>query len=224
MKSVRLRMLPAVLATAVALPICTASREARADEDIDTDEVATYAVQQRMFRLGLELTAGAGFLPINAFNKGFAAQGAVTWHMSSIWGWEIVQGGYVLTNLSTGLKKELLDNFGVEPTQLPYANWLLSSNLVFKPFYGKIAAFNRSLNRIEIYFPIGIALAKYENPGEYRQGIDLGLGFRWYLGQHTSLRLEVRDYLVFPAFNNLTLTNEIMASLGFSVAWGGAER
>lgn len=226
MSFIRLKTLPAVLAIAGALLTSTTSREARGadDEDTDADEVATYAVQERKFRLGLELSAGAGILPMNAFNKGLLAEGALTWHLSSVLGWEIVQGGYVFANASTGLKQELLDNFGVEPTQLPSASWILSSNLVFKPFYGKVARLNRGVSHIELFFPVGVALARYDNPGEYRQGVDVGLGLRWYLGPHTSLRLDARDYLVFPAFNNFTLTNEIMISLGLSVAWGGAER
>lgn len=220
----RSRTLTVLLATALALLTCSVSRDARADEDTDADQVATYAIQRRLFRLGLELNAGLGILPMNAFNKGLLAQGAVTWHLSSNWGWEIIQGGYVFSNTSTGLKKELLNNFGVEPTQLPSADFLMSSNLVFKPFYGKLAGLNRSLNHIEVFFPLGVAVGRYNNPAQWRQGPDFGLGMRWYLGTHTSLRFDARDYLVFPSFSNFSLTNEIMVALGLSVAWGGSER
>jgi hypothetical protein len=39
-----------------------------ADDELDEEQVATYAVQSRLFRLGGELNVAAGFLPINAFN------------------------------------------------------------------------------------------------------------------------------------------------------------
>lgn len=223
MSFVRWRKLLTVLATGAALATCASSREARADEDADADQVASYAVQKRLFPLGLELNAGIGILPMNAFDKGFVGEGSLTWHLSSVWGWEIIQGGYVIANVSTGLKKELLENFGVEPTQLTRANYLLSSNLVFKPFYGKIAGLNRSIHHIELYFPFGVAVARYSNPGAFRQGADLGLGLRWFLGRHTSLRVEARDYLLFQDFSNFSLNNEILFSVGLSVAWGGAE-
>jgi outer membrane beta-barrel protein len=224
MKLPRLKMMPGLLAALAALLICTSSREARADEDQDADQVATYAVQRRLFRLGLELTAGVGILPMDAFSKVFVADGAVTWHFSSAWGWEIVQGGYGFLKTSTGLKKELLNNFGVEPTQLPIADFLVSSNLVFTPFYGKLAGLNRSVNHVEIFFPFGIALGHYTNPASFREGLDVGLGLRWFLGSHTSLRVDARDYIVVPGLSDLTLTNEILFALGLSVAWGGAEQ
>jgi outer membrane beta-barrel protein len=224
MNHARYKLLPGLLAAVAALLIFTASREARADEDADADQVATYAVQKRLFRLGLELNAGVGILPMDAFSKVLVADGAVTWHFSSAWGWEIVQGGYGFLKISTGLKKELLNNFGVEPTQLPSPDFLVSSNLVFSPFYGKLAGLNRSVNHIELFFPFGIAVAKYSNPATIRQGGDVGLGLRWFLGTHTSLRLDARDYLVFQSFSDFSLTNEVLFALGLSVAWGGADQ
>jgi outer membrane beta-barrel protein len=218
------RPLFSLVMAAVGLVVLLAAPAARAEEDFEAGDVATYAIEKRLFRTGLELGGGIGILPMNAFSKGLIAEGAVTWHMSSTWGWEIIQGGYVFANLETGLKKELLQNFGVEPTQLPSASFILSSNLVFTPFYGKIAGLNRSVNHIELFFPFGVAVARYLNPGLFKQGPDLGVGLRWYLGTHTSLRLDARDYLVFQSFKNFSLTNELMFSLGLSVAWGGAER
>ena len=197
---------------------------ATAADDVDSAEVNSYAVQRRVFRLGLELDAGVGLLPLNAFDKGLMIDGSVTWHFSSVWAWEIAQGGYVVANLDTGLKNQLLDNFGVQPTQLSTNQFLASTNLVFTPFYGKLAGLNRSVNHVEVFFPIGLALGRYENPGEFQQGADLGLGLRWFLGTHTSLRLEARDYLLFQSFKDFGLTNELLFSLGLSVAFGGDER
>jgi outer membrane beta-barrel protein len=218
------RGLPAVAAIAVLFVVSTVSSVARAEDDVDSSEVATYAVQKRLFRLGLELSAGGGFLPLNAFSKGFVADGSITWHFSSGWAWEIAQGGYVIASLDTGLKNQLLDNFGVQPTQLSTPQFLTSSNIVFTPYYGKLAGLNRTVNHIEIFFPFGLALGRYQNPAVFEQGLDIGIGLRWFLGTHTSLRFDARDYLLFQGFNDFNLTNELLVAIGLSVAFGGEER
>src|SRR5579871_3025931 len=76
----------------------------------EADEVATYAVQRRLFREGLELNAGLGFLPLNAFFKGFTAEGSVTYHFTTTWAWEIAQGAYVFAQTNTGLESQLQNN------------------------------------------------------------------------------------------------------------------
>jgi outer membrane beta-barrel protein len=216
------RGLSAVLAI-IAL-VGTFSSIARADDDVDTSEVASYAVQRRLFRLGLELNAGGGFLPLNAFSKGFVLDGSITYHFSSAWAWEIAQGGYVIASFDTGLKQQLLDNFGVQPTQLSTPQFLTSTNIVFTPYYGKLAGLNHTVNHVEVFFPFGLALARYENPAVFQQGVDIGLGLRWFLGTHTSLRFDARDYILFQSFNDFNVTNELLLSIGLSVAFGGDER
>jgi outer membrane beta-barrel protein len=209
----------------VTLGLMTAvGRTAYADSDEDADEVATYAIQRRLFRVGLELNGGAGILPINAFDKGFTASGSVTWHFNSVLAWEIAQGSYVFAQLDTGLKKQLMENFAVQPTELATPLFLGSSNLVFTPFYGKLAGMNRSVNHVEVFFPVGLAMARYDNPGQWQEGIDLGLGLRWFLDSHLSARLDARDFLLTPGIKEFSLTNELLFAVGLSVAFGGAER
>jgi outer membrane beta-barrel protein len=202
----------------------TVCQTAHADGDDDADEVATYAIQRRLFRVGLELNGGAGMLPINAFDKGFIVNGSVTWHFNSFVAWEIAQASYVFAQLDTGLKQQLMDNFSVQPTELATPLFLGSTNVVFTPFYGKLAAMNQSVGHVELFFPVGLALGRYENPGVFQEGLDLGLGFRWFLGPRLSARLDARDFLLTPGIKNLSLTNELLFALGLSVAFGGAER
>ena len=142
---------------------------------------------------------------------------------SGLIGWEIAQGAYVLAQLDTGLKQQLMDNFGVQPTELSTPLFLGSSNLVFTPFYGKLAGMNHSVDHVELFFPIGAAIGRYDNPGQWQEGMDLGLALRWFLGTHVSLRLDARDFLLTPS-KNFSLTNELLFALGLSVAFGGAER
>jgi len=218
------RVLRGLLAIAASIVFVTISRPAFAQADVDSKQVETYVVQERLFREGLELNAGLGILPLNAFSKGVMVEGSVTYHFTNIWSWEIAQGGYVFANSDTGLKTQLLQNFDVQPTQLSRATFLVGSNLVFTPFYAKVATLNRTVDHLELFFPVGLAFAGYEDPTAYLGGLDLGIGLRWYLGPHTSIRFDARNYWLIPGFSNFSVTDELLFSLGLSVAFGGNAR
>jgi outer membrane beta-barrel protein len=218
------RVLRGLLAVASSFGLLLTCRSARADADVDTKQVETYVVQERLFREGLELNGGLGILPLNAFSKGLTIGGGVTYHFTNVWAWEIAQGGYVFANADTGLRSQLLQNFDVQPTALSRATFLMSSNVVFSPFYAKVAGLNRTVDHLELFFPVGLAFAGYQDPTAYLGGIDLGLGLRWYLGPHTSIRFDARNYLVIPGFKNFSTTDELLFSLGLSVAFGGSAR
>ena len=75
---------PTLFASAI---VWLAASPAWAQDDLDEEQVAAYAVQSRLFRLGGELRVEAGFLPINAFNKGLTVGGSFTYHFSNSWAW-----------------------------------------------------------------------------------------------------------------------------------------
>jgi len=192
-----------------------------AGDELDEEQVATYAVQSRLYRLGGELNVAAGILPMNAFNKGLTIGGSFTYHFSNAWAWEIINGAYVYRQLDTGLKTELLENFDVQPTDIAAIDLMMSSCFVFKPFYGKLAFYNRRLIHLELSVPFGITLARYTNPQTYLPGPTAGVIFRVYLSPHISMRIDVRDHILFNHWNS---RNELHVTLGLSFAWGGDER
>ncbi len=218
------RVLRGLLTVASSVVLFLACRTARAEADVDTKTVETYVVQERLFRQGLELNAGLGILPLNAFDKGVLIEGSVTYHFTNLWAWEIAQGGYVFANSDTGLKTQLLQNFDVQPTALSRATFIMGSNVMFTPFYAKVAGLNRTVDHLELFFPVGFAFAGYEDPTAYLGGIDLGIGLRWYLTTHTSIRFDARNYLLIPGFKDFSVTDELLFSLGLSVAFGGNAR
>jgi outer membrane beta-barrel protein len=211
-------------ASGVVLLSVACPRLARAEADVDTKEVQTYVVQERLFREGLELNGAIGILPLNAFSKGVVLGGSVAYHFTNLWSWEIAHGGYVIANADTGLRSQLINNFDVQPTALSRATFLVDSNVVFTPFYAKVAGLNRSVDHLELFFPVGLAFAGYQDPTAYLGGLDLGLGLRWYLSPHTSIRFDARNYLLAPGFKNFSITDELLFSLGLSVAFGGDAR
>jgi outer membrane beta-barrel protein len=220
------RILPFHLAL-LTLTLAGAS-PAVADDDIDEEQVATYAVQSRLFRLGGELNVAAGFLPINAFNKGLTVGGSFTYHFSNAWAWEVINGSYVYKQMDTGLKTELLENFNVEPTKIAALDWMLSSSLLLKPFYGKLAVFNRRVIHAEVSIPLGFTYGHYTNPEGAAYGPNLGVIFRVFISPHASLRIDVRDNALSGHWGydprNWSWRNELLVSLGLAFAWGGDER
>src|SRR5262245_7662989 len=149
--------------TSIALLVAAAAvYPSRAHAD-DEDQAPTFAVQNRQFNLGHELNAAIGVLPINAFHKGITFGGGYTYHFSDLWAWEVGQFLYV-RSLDTDLKKELMQNFQVQPTQIEQIEYFGGSALVLKPLYGKFAWFNKSVIHAELFVVAGGAVAKYKNP------------------------------------------------------------
>jgi len=195
--------------------LLSAPRVARAEDE--EEQTATYAVQNRQFQLGHELHLGGGVLPLNAFTKGITVEGGYTVHFSDAFAWEVGQFIYSF-DLNTDLKKELLDNFQVQPTQIETVRWIGSSSLVWKPLYGKFAWRNRSVVHLEMFFELGGAVGQFENPSVLRGGFTAGGGFRLHVSRALSLRFDARDYSFFKGFS--MPTNELHIGLAMSLAFG----
>src|SRR4051812_41906337 len=94
--------------------------------DSDDEPAASYAIQNREYKLAHEINATLGVLPLNAFTKGLTVGGGYTYHFNDFWAWEIAQFQYSF-GVDTDLKKELLQNFQVQPTQVESVNFFGSS-------------------------------------------------------------------------------------------------
>jgi outer membrane beta-barrel protein len=191
---------------------------ARGDEP-DEDEAAAYAVQNREFTLGHELFAAVGVLPINAYVKGLTVGGGYTYHFNDLWAWEVGQFSYVY-NIDTDLKKELLQNFQVLPTQIEQIDYFFGSALEWKPLYGKFAWLNRKVAHASIFLVLGGAVGKYRNPSEFRPAFQAGGGLQLHIGRVLSLRLDARDYGFFKGYSP---TNELHIALVAALSFGGGK-
>jgi outer membrane beta-barrel protein len=199
----------AVLAIALCAPFA-----ARGDEAQESGKLV--AIQQRKFRLAHELEIGGMFAPLDAFYKGFAAEGAYTVHLDETWSWEILRGGYV-GKISTGLQDQLVRDFGVVPTAFDSLQYYASTNLVFAPLYGKLALRNASVVHVEAFLTGGGAFGHFTS--YYAAGPELGLGARVFLSRALSVRLDARDAF-FIAGKSKT-ANVLLLSLGLSINFGG---
>ena len=164
------------------------------------------------------------FFPLNAFYKGFVVEGDVMYHFSSAWAWEIAQAAYVFAQSDTGLQDQLVNNFGVKPTLLTSPLFLGSSNLVFTPFYGKLAGAEQVGES-----PRGL-LSDRPGSGQVREpgGVSGGNGRRSrpsVVPDHPYLS-SIRRSGFPPDAQSFEVLADQWASLalGLSVEFGGAER
>jgi len=199
----------------LALLIALLAGRARAEAE-ETDQGGDlYSIEKRELMGSHELSVSVGVLPLNAFAKGVTLQGSYAYHFSQLLGWEII-GAMWSFNIDSGLREELKDRFDVKPTELGELQWIIESNLMFKPLYGKFVLANDKLLTGEMFFVLGYALGGYTSG--YPSGFDFGVGLRMFIGQHFSIRLDIRDYLFLPDGEN-----NLYISLGLSLTFGFGE-
>lgn len=151
------------------------------------------AVQERAFRMSHELDVGLGVLPLDAFYKGVGAQVSYTYHFTDSFAWQVARGTYSY-DLDTGLRQQLERDFGVQPTVFEQVEWMAGSDLVWAPFYGKVAVMNSSVLHFAGFLSVGGTVMKM-NVG-FRPAVALGAGARLFQSRWISFRLDAMDNVV----------------------------
>lgn len=152
------------------------------------------AVQERQFRMNHELNLGLGVLPLDAFYKGLGAQLSYTYHFTDSFAWQVGRGTYSYS-LDTGLREQLERDFDVQPTAFEQVEWFAGSDVMWSPFYGKVAVMNSRVLHFAGFVTLGGSVFKMQNQG-FRPAVALGLGARLYQSQYVSFRLDVTDNFV----------------------------
>ena len=204
-----------VVVAAVAL---SAAQSARAQYDDEEGGGTAVVIQNRKFKMAHEFTLEGGTLPLDAFFKGVTLSGRYTLHFDDFSAWEIAGGTYSF-NLDTGLKDQLINNFGVQAEALPTLLLVVDSNYIMKPFYGKLALFNRTLLYAELFLAAG-ATVTYWSDGSFRPGPDFGAGMRFFVTEWFSVRADIRHAVVFNSIPivdpNATIDGVLFLGVGAS--------
>ena len=204
-----------MLLLALALP---AQAWAQAEELENPGQV--FAVQERQYRLNHELSLGIGVLPLDAFYKGLTAQVGYTFHFTDSFAWQVGRATYSY-NINTGLRNQLERDFGVLPTRFQEVEFMVGSDLIWSPFYGKTAVSNSSVIYNETYFIAGGSVLRLQNVGgglvdvPFRPAANVGIGFRLFRNQTVSMRLDVTDNIVITdrPFNVVSI--QLLGALNF---------
>ncbi|MCB9557186.1 MAG: outer membrane beta-barrel domain-containing protein [Deltaproteobacteria bacterium] len=185
-------------------------------QELEGEGGELFAIQRRNLLGRHELSAALGTFPMDAFGTGLVVGGAYTFHFSHLIGWEIINGSYSFV-LGTGLKEELDKRFEVAPQKEGELIGVLSSNVIIRPLYGKLAVLNKARQAWELFFSGGLALGFFDNDSR-PFGVSLGVGLRFFVSKHFSLRFDVRDHVLFPGFEDVS--NHLLIGLGGSLSFG----
>jgi outer membrane beta-barrel protein len=194
------------------------SSPAFAQYDDEVGGGSAVVIQNRKFKMAHEFTLEGGTLPLDAFVKGATLSGRYTLHFDDFSAWEIA-GGTFSFNIDAGLKQQLIDRFGVQPQSFASLQLTVDSNYVMKPFYGKLALFNRTLIYAELFAVVGVT-ASYWSDNSWRPGPDVGVGARFFVTEWFSIRTDLRYAVVLggvPLVDpNATIDGILLLAVGAS--------
>jgi len=184
-----------------------------ASDDVN-ESLNTLAVQNRQHSMTHEFSAFVGILPMDAFTKGMTVSGAYSLHFSDVVGWEVGQFTY-----SFGVDTKLREDLEAlpqpaGPTPFEVVQYFVTSNLLFKPIYGKMAVLNHRVIYGEFFLALGGGYGWMTITG--RPIADAGLGFRVYAGKYLSFRLDARNYMF---INTEDIHNELWIGLGIDLSF-----
>lgn len=100
-----------------------------------------------------------------------------------------------------------------------YMSLLTSIDLQWAPLYGKIALFSEKILNFNMYGLIGPSFLMYGPTNTFTVGGNVGLGFRFFINEWLTVRLELRDVLYYEEGANQrnSFRNQLMTEIGFSM-------
>ena len=200
-----------ITAAFLGLAIMSLSSALFAAEDEGEEGLRTLAVQNRQHTMTHEFSAWVGTLPMDAFTKGLTFTGAYSLHFNDVIGWEVGQFTYSY-RIDAHLKEDL-KSLDVGTTAYESVKYFVTSSVLLKPIYGKMAVLNRSVIFGEVFLAAGGGYGWMTITG--RGIIDFGAGFRVYVGEILSFRLDIRDYMFVNADD---AKNELWLGLGICLS------
>jgi len=87
-------------------------------------------------------------------------------------------------------------------------------NVIWSPIYGKMALFSKKVLYFDIYFLAGAGM--FQNKRSDRFAFDVGLGWKVFINEWMSARVEVKDIIVREAAPFNHVVNNLLVQLGVS--------
>lgn len=182
------------------------------DDPYDLPQVV--AVENRLYSSKYDLSAHLSVMPLDAFYKAVGFGLSYTYSFNSYLSWEMLNAQSASTS-DTGLKKDLLEDFQVEPEGiLDSLKYLGSTNLIYTPIYAKNLLFNTSVMRSEFSFLGGGGIVGFKS-GETAPMFGAGMMMRFFKSDSLSYKFDVRLY------NHLGKgkSSELILMVGFAAAF-----
>jgi outer membrane beta-barrel protein len=183
------------------------------------DEEKVFAIQERVFHHYHEIGLSFGYIPDDNFFNAYPVGIGYTYHFNNYLAWEVVRGQYMFTQ-EKDIKAKLEKEFGVTPEVFLEPKYMIHSNIIIKPLYGKEAFWNRGIINHESYLILGGGMINYEKKysngdtdSESDPSISLGAGTRYFLNKNLCMTLEIRDLINMKKDNT---ENNVYFGIGLS--------
>lgn len=100
-----------------------------------------------------------------------------------------------------------------------YMTLLSGLDLQWAPLYGKLALFSEKILNFNMYAAVGPSFLLYGPNNVFAVGGNIGIGFRFFLSEWLTVRLEVRDVLYHEdgAYDRKSFRNQLMTEFGISM-------
>jgi outer membrane beta-barrel protein len=159
-------------------------------------------------------------VPDEDFYNAYPVGIGYTYHFNHWLAWEVVRGQYMFTQ-EKDIKGKLEDEFGVTPEVFLEPRYMIHSNVILKPLYGKEALWNKGILNHESYLILGGGMIAYEKnfsngdtDAETDPSICVGAGTRYFLTKNLCMTLEIRDLVNLKKDDT---ENNIYFGIGMSV-------
>jgi outer membrane beta-barrel protein len=165
------------------------------------DDEKVFAVQERVFDRHHEIGLSLGYIPDDNFFNAYPVGIGYTYHFNPYLAWEVVRAQYMYTQ-EKDIKKKLEKDFGVTPEVFLQPKYMVHSNIIIKPLYGKEALWNKGIINHESYLIFGGGMINYEKKysdgtkdSESDPSICVGAGTRYFINRNLCTTLEIRDFI-----------------------------
>lgn len=182
------------------------------------DLPAPELVMQKKYEAPSQFGFSLGYLPMNSFSKYMTVGLNYTWKPRDTYGWEVInaQGA---SEISSGLKKELIDSYGQKLEDFAVLQVLATTNFVYSPFYMKSLLFNSEMVHSQLSFVIGGGMAKFTTVTA--PVLDAGLALKFFLKSRNSFDVDIRYYSF--SSDEKSIRSNIMLSANYAISFGDLE-
>ncbi len=160
-------------------------------------------IQERLYDRHHELGMHLASIPDDDFFNNYPIGGSYSYHFDEKYSWEVVRAQWVVSK-EKDLKKDLLEEFGAEPSKFDQMEYVVQTSFVFKPAYGKDSLLNKGIINHEAFLSFGGGIVQYEREYDYGDStnekawsIGFGVGRKYFLSRQLNLNLELRELVVF---------------------------
>lgn len=198
-------------------------------------------VSGHLFLMGgrFEISPGVSLSVRDAFWQKIGFGAAFTYHFNEdlalslrgMYNVSLVSGGAQICAPDGGCQpptRDELTTLNGQPANVAYGylSLLTSLDLQWSPIYGKLSLFAEKFLSFNMYFLAGPSFLMYGPQNTPTAGGNVGVGFRFFINEWLTVRLEVRDVIYgevgarpdrITGQQQVSIRNQIMPEIGFSM-------